>query len=69
MNQEDFRISYAAARVNAGLTQKEASIQLKISEFTLINYETGKTIPRWDKHDLMAELYKIPKNMLRPPSK
>ena len=61
------RINYAAARVNSNLTQKEASKRLNISEFTLINYENGKTIPNWNMHEKMADLYKIPKEMLCPP--
>lgn len=64
----DLRISYASARINAGLSQKEACKKLKISEKTLIAYETGKTIPRWDNHCRMSELYKIPKECLCPPN-
>lgn len=67
MNPIDVRITYAAARVNRNLTQKQASYLLEISLSTLINYESGKTIPNWKKHEEMSELYGIPKNMLKPP--
>lgn len=39
-------ISLRAARVNAGLTQKQAAELLGISESTLINYEKSKFPPK-----------------------
>lgn len=65
----DVRISYAAARVNKGITQEEAAKSLKINVFTLINYENGKTVPTWDRHNKMADFYGIPKEMLCSPKK
>ena len=38
-------ITLKAARVNAGFNQKEAAIMLKISEYTLSNYERGISYP------------------------
>lgn len=38
-------ITLRAARINKGLTQKEAAILLKVSEESLSNYENGKTYP------------------------
>lgn len=61
---KDLRISYAAARVNAKLTQREASKLLNISKETLSNYERYKTVPTWETHVKMADLYGIPKEML-----
>ena len=42
-----FRISLKAARVNAGMTQREAAKRIGVSLSTLQNYETGHTIPDW----------------------
>ena len=39
------RFTLKACRVNKGLTIKEAAKKLNISEFTLMNYELGKTFP------------------------
>lgn len=50
-------ITMKAARVNAGLTQTQAAKALEISKNTLVNYETGKTIPRADVARKMAALY------------
>lgn len=69
MSEKDVRISYIAARNNAKLSRESAAKQLNISVFTLANYETGKTIPDWDKHYAMAELYNLPPEMLCPPQK
>lgn len=63
MNQP-IRISLAAARVNADLTQKEAAKKLKINVSTLQNYETGKTCPNWDMIHRMESLYGIPMDYL-----
>jgi transcriptional regulator with XRE-family HTH domain len=38
-------ITLKAARVNAGLTQKEAAEKLGIALDTLRNYEAGETFP------------------------
>lgn len=39
------KITLAAARVNAGYSQKEAASRLKINERTLQNYESGANVP------------------------
>lgn len=53
-----------ACRVQAGLNQVEASKALKISEKTLINYETGKSAPNMDVAQRLSELYVIPMDMM-----
>ena len=40
------KITLAAARVNAGLSQQEAAKALGVSVATLQNYESGKTVPQ-----------------------
>ena len=50
-------ISMKAARVNANLTQDEASKALGISKNTLLGYENGRVIPKIDMAKKMAELY------------
>lgn len=37
------KITLKAARINAGLTQKELAKKLGRSESTIVNWETGKT--------------------------
>ena len=55
-----FRITLAAARVNAGLTQKEVAKELKVSNKTINNWENGKAVPKADKIDAICELYRVP---------
>ena len=55
-------ISMKAARVNAGLTQREAAKALHISKATLACYENGKSVPRLDTAQKMASLYELSVN-------
>ena len=50
-------ISLTAARINAGLTQKEAAKALEISKNTLSAYEKGRYVPKIDMAERMAALY------------
>lgn len=63
MNQP-IRLSLAAARVNAEMTQKEAAKLLGINVSTLQNYENGKTCPSWEMVHRMESLYRIPMDFL-----
>ena len=60
MPEEERYLGIKAARCNAGLTQEEASKQLRISVHQLRQYEQGRTpVPlriAWD----MKSLYNIP---------
>jgi transcriptional regulator with XRE-family HTH domain len=54
------KISMRAARVNAGLSQKEAAIRLGVSNKTIGNWENGITFPPADKIPAICELYGVP---------
>ena len=51
------KIKLSAARVNAGLSQKEASALLNISNKTLSNWEKGKSFPTQPHIEAMCALY------------
>ena len=53
------KISLRAARVNAGLSQKEVAISLGISNKTLSSWENGDTFPSADKIVRLCELYNL----------
>ena len=57
---ENFRISLAAARVNAGLNQSEVAKILHISPNTLVAWEKGNSEPSITQGMLLCELYNIP---------
>jgi transcriptional regulator with XRE-family HTH domain len=54
------KITLAAARVNAGLTQKNAAKMLRISNNTLQNWENGESFPNAGKIPEICALYGIP---------
>ena len=54
---EPLRITLKAARVNAGLSQKEAATRLGVCRETLGNYEAGITTPDWDVVRRMETVY------------
>ncbi len=61
---EQFKITLAAARVNAGMTQDDVTKALNVSKTTIVNWESGKTIPATDKALALAELYRIPLELI-----
>lgn len=60
-----YTISLEAARINAGLSQKEAARLIGVNVATLSNWERGKTSPDVDKFKLLCTVYECPINMLR----
>ena len=56
---ERMKVSLKAARVNAGYTQKDAAKQLRVSNKTIQNWESGKSYPNADKIAEICELYVI----------
>lgn len=56
---EKFKISLAAARVNAKMTQEFVAKSLGISKSTVVSWEKGKTSPKASDLKKMCELYCI----------
>lgn len=54
------RMTLEAARINAGLTQKQVCEALGISATTIVLWEHGDRMPPVDKAIKMAELYGVP---------
>ena len=54
-----FKISLEAARVNAGLSQKEVATALGVSNRTISSWENGKTFPSFEKINKLCELYRV----------
>nr|DAV29045.1 MAG TPA: Helix-turn-helix XRE-family like protein [Caudoviricetes sp.] len=57
---DKLKISLAAARVNAEMTQAEVAKTLHVSPNTLVAWEKGKSEPTVSQGRTLAELYKIP---------
>ena len=57
---DPLQITLAAARVNAGMTQKEAAEALGINRLTLVKWENGQVIPGTIQLIALSNIYKIP---------
>lgn len=56
------RITLAAARINAGYTQKEVAKELHKTPNTITNWEKGITSPKLNELDDLCRLYNISKD-------
>jgi transcriptional regulator with XRE-family HTH domain len=56
---ERLRITLEAARVNAGMLQKDVCQRLGVSVPTLVSWEAGKTLPPVDKALELSLLYGV----------
>lgn len=65
---EQIKISLAAARVNAKMTQNDVCKALNVSKQTVVNWENGKTMPSKAVLHFLAELYQIPEDCFLLPS-
>ena len=43
---ENYKISMAAARINAKMTQEEVASAMHVTKQTIINWENGRVIPK-----------------------
>lgn len=68
-SNETLKISLAAARVNAGLTQEDVAKEFKVSKQTIINWEKGKIEPSLFILKALSERYQIPIDNIFLPKK
>ncbi|MDO5540559.1 MAG: helix-turn-helix transcriptional regulator [Eubacteriales bacterium] len=57
---EQIKISLAAARVNAKLTQEDVAMRMKIGKRTIINWEKGVVKPSFADLNMLSQIYGIP---------
>lgn len=63
----DFKITMAAARVNAGMTQAELADKIGVSRISLMAWEQGKHKPKPIYLRLFCEAVGIPQDYLLLP--
>ena len=51
------RVTLKAARINKGLTQEDVAKALNVTKKTVGSWETGKTMPKIDKIELLCDLF------------
>lgn len=61
------KISMAAARINAGLTQKQLASECEVAESTVINWEKGKSTPHIKRLPKLEKAYGIPLDYVKIP--
>lgn len=59
-----FQISLEAARVNAGMTQREVAEQMKVNAATIANWEKGKTTLKVDQFMRLCDIYQCPQDII-----
>lgn len=63
------QISLAAARVNAGLTQRDVAAALGVAPNTVCDWENGKTELSYNRALALAEMYNLPLDYIFLPAK
>lgn len=54
------KISLAAARVNAKMTQSDLASKMHVSKQTIVNWENGKIIPKPAQFKMFCDLCGMP---------
>ena len=54
---KELRISMAAARVNAGLTQDEMAKRMKLTKQTIVNWEKGRVKPKPAQFEMFCRIF------------
>ena len=58
--EKKLRISLAAARVNAGLSQEDVAKALNVRKQTIVSWEKGTSEPKISQALKLSELYHMP---------
>lgn len=65
---KNYKISMAAARVNAKMTQDEVAKEMKVSKQTIVNWENGKIMPKPAQFEMYCRIVKAPEDLIFLPS-
>ena len=64
----DFKISMAAARVNAGKSQQDVADEMGLARTTIVLWEKGKVIPKAAQFEMFCRVCNIPKDYVFLPN-
>lgn len=65
----ELKISLAAARVNAGMTQEDVAKSMKVSKNTVVNWEKGSSNLKVSQAQELSKLYSMPLEYIFLPAK
>ena len=65
---KNYRISMAAARVNAKMTQEEVASVMHVTKQTIVNWENGKVQPKPAQFKMYCEIVGAPEDFIFLPS-
>lgn len=65
---ENYKISMAAARVNAKMTQEEVASEMHVTKQTIVNWENGKVIPKPAQFKMFCNVVNAPEDAIYLPS-
>lgn len=68
MENEIPKISLAAARVNAKMTQDDTARALHVSKNTIVSWEKGSSQPKISQANALCDLYGMSKDFIFFPS-
>lgn len=57
---KNLKITLAAARVNAGLTQNQVAEKMQVSRHTIMKWENNNLIPKPAELLMLSKIYDIP---------
>jgi len=64
-----YKISMAAARVNANLTQEDVAKAMKLNKSTIISWERGRITPKPAQFRMYCEIVGAPEDIIILPKK
>lgn len=64
---EKYKISMAAARVNAKMTQEEVATAMSVSKVTIVNWENGRVIPKPAQFKMYCDVVHAPEDIISMP--
>ena len=66
---DDYKITLAAARVNAKLTQGDVAAKMKVSKQTIVNWENGRVEMKPAQFKMYCEIVGAPEDSIFLPVK
>ena len=61
---EKYKISMAAARVNAKMTQEEVASKMHVTKQTIVNWEVGRVIPKPAQFKMFCDIVGAPEDAI-----